>query len=542
MKTQAKRTREQAQLDDTGAERPQKIAAKTWQLSMHHLECTLAQSHTLISTWKPLVEGALLGLGMCPAAVARVTRMRADIDSLRCWPRWRKHPTRTALRMWHFTQCPKECPMASDCTWRVAPSELDRTDRPRFVAASAKAGDKTFFPFAALPDELIGHVARMLAYDFTALWALARVCGTLRRIVLGMMPTILVDCGMLVREPVPYLEWRTELHDLPAMDEMVYVGADVSPGLFRGMPLNYAAHYLLARPGKTLAALKELNANEWRTWIAKRTWGTTYDSTLIHLMTPFASDFEVEYVRTLVSESYALSHQWCNRLQTTTVLFMPRMLRSVAALRAGVSRAQQLPVVFDAVRSAIAHAVQPETMLSAAFSEPLIMAHIFEHWACKETPWSAVDMATHMTAVIEAEANAYLAELSTANVSLAFFRVSGLADSDRPYCTSTPAEICTQAHKDMSKIINRAFPLFTADTFWPDVHRALVRIQFPVGRLYGYSRGGCVGRVLLAKFVNYAWEMHQHGTGFAHCRDRLYAVWTPIERALDALCAPNTIE
>ena len=129
----AKRTREQAGLDDAEAGNARKTAAKTWGLELRDLASATKGYMTRAQCKTDTVE-ALLALGACSAAAMRVTQTLGDIGTLRDWLFSRKQLTRAALRMWQHTQCPEECKKGENCTWRVAPGELDRTDGPRFVA------------------------------------------------------------------------------------------------------------------------------------------------------------------------------------------------------------------------------------------------------------------------------------------------------------------------------------------------------------------------------------------------------------------------
>ena len=278
MQTRAKRTREQAQLDDAGTDTgaPPKIPATMWaeeMLNIWHLtgERLLAD---MVGGYAQ-VQHALRAVGMCPAAVQSVTFSQTSVVELRDWPRWRNNPTRAALRTWDHTACPPQCKDGANCAWRIAPSELEDGGVSRFVAQYDAAATDSFFPLAWLPIELICHIVRMIAYDFPTLCALAVVSRTLRTIVADTLPNILVDCSILVRDPVPQCEWRLRLPvDVPCYvaetdaqhgKALTYRGG-LSDGsrTFRNVPCTWRVFRVLSRPFKTLFVFGQYSADDWR--------------------------------------------------------------------------------------------------------------------------------------------------------------------------------------------------------------------------------------------------------------------------------------
>ncbi len=313
--------------------------------------------------------------------------------------------------------------------------------------------------------------------------------------------------------------------------------------VFRGLPCTKSAHALLARPAQTLAVLGKTSPGNWRHWIAKRAWGPTYHIIYDHLMSPFASEREMNEVRALMLEAERLRGAWWNPLASHAPC-MSQWFKSIAALRASVLRARELPVLLGAVQKALARVDQDEPLLRKAYDEQEIMVYIYRMWVCASMPnaelESALDIADQIAAAIACEANAYASELAANSVSPAFFNLEHLSSSFMRYCTHTPVQIELQARQTITKLINKNYPLYTSFPYWPALHAQLVLVEFPVDCLAMYVRGGCVARMLVAEFVHQAEDMCRRTDGFCNCRARLDAVWAPIETALRALCPPDT--
>ena len=255
------------------------------------------------------------------------------------------------------------------------------------------------------------------------------------------------------------------------------------------------------------------------------------------------SEREMDEVRALMAEADKLKGAWCNALASYAA-DMPRQLKSIAALRAGVLRARELSVVLGVVQEALARVEQDEPLLRPAYVEQDIMAYIYNIWVCASMPEaeleSALDIADHVAVGIACEVKAYVSELAANSVSPAFLNIERLQDCRLDYCTRTLAEIDLTARREITRLINDEYPLYTSFPYWPALRTKLLLADFPVDRLAACVRGGCVARMLIAGFVHHADDMCHRTDGFRNCRARLDAVWEPIETALRALCPPDT--
>ena len=538
--TGIKRTREQAliDVDDAGAGAPRKVATRTWDEYMDDLRSAIKLTSKSLPQQKRDISKALRALGACAAAAQRATHVFMDVHKLRIWANDRHRHTRAMLRMWEQTKCPeKTCKKGERCTWRVTAAELDPVDVSRFVARDEKAAADTFFPLALLPTEIIGHVARLLAPDFGTLRVLGTVCRMLRRIVAAMLPSILVDCTIFVRAPVPFLEWHAEL---PSTDDMARMPSTSTNGnvYFRTIPCNAAASRMLARPGRTIYLLSRHSNSEWRNWIARRAWGDAYDTYTAaekSLLSPFASEREMTEVRALTLEARELQRQWGHG---KIVRFN---CESIHNLRLCIARARELALMTKSVQKTLADVEQREPMLSMAYSRADIMDYIMEAWVSSDAAhasMSAETVANLVDTAVKVEVDAYLSTLAEHNISLAYLGLTGLLYSNRLYLSSTPGEICEEARDAIIKIYNKQHPLYTTLPYWFELHAELVLVQFPVERIFAHTNGGCVARMLLVQFAKIADSIRIDVGGFSRCPERLHAVWEPIERAILASYTP----
>lgn len=239
------------------------------------------------------VGDALTKAGACRAAVSNVKHDKKTLERARDFIFSRDSGSLATLRMHALIGCPGPVDTArvgaypchlKKCAWRFGAHELaPPSGAPLFQIGG---GDVDAFQLAQLPYEIVCSIVRIIAYDFRLLRTLRSVCRALRNAVDAQLPTILVDCSLIV---IRDGSWALS----SVLNRFAFFSNSRTRPLtsFRQRPCSPMVGALLASPGHTIAVLARRYARvEWSRIIGVEQMGDAYHTSLVDLVRPFQSD------------------------------------------------------------------------------------------------------------------------------------------------------------------------------------------------------------------------------------------------------------
>lgn len=261
----------------------------------------------------------LLGqMGACPAAISRVKRSKQSLSALSDLLNKRRYDgSLLTLRLSDVAGCPgakigdddKVVPCRkADCAWRAQPIAAP-ADAPLF-APRPSLGEPA--PLAELPIELTSYIVRLVAYDWSALAALRATCRALRMVVDRVLPSILIDCDLVILNPAR--TWQLApvnlMHNASRL-WMVRARVPSPVTQLRWHAVEPEAGRFIARPGLAIATLRKVaTLQQWHDALVHLHWGGHYRPTYGVIMAPFPTDDAPAKARALYERVHALQQRY----------------------------------------------------------------------------------------------------------------------------------------------------------------------------------------------------------------------------------------